>query len=164
MSATLAPDRSRVGIDLVTISEIADAIRRHGDRYLQRVFTEHELACCQLPGGVSAASLAGRWAAKEATIKVLRPVGPQPTWTTMEVRRLPSGACAMELSGSAADLAVRAGISSLSLSMTHDGDVAAAVVFALCADSGHPDSSTTSHELVRQLNPRTPQRKETPDD
>jgi holo-[acyl-carrier protein] synthase len=129
----------RVGIDLATVPDVADTLDRHGDRYLDRFFTPHEVACCRTEWGLSAASLAARWAAKEATIKVLRPEGRSPGWRSIEVRRQPGGACELQLSGVAAELAVGAGITSLSLSMTHEGLYAAAIVLAVC---GHPAVAT----------------------
>jgi phosphopantetheinyl transferase (holo-ACP synthase) len=63
---------------------------------------------------------------------VLRPVGHQPDWRSVEVRRHPSGWCTLELSGHAAALADQANIAELAVSLTHEGDVAAAVVVALC--------------------------------
>ena len=62
-----------MGVDLAAISDVEAALRAHGDRYLQRIFTPHELDCCRTPGGWSTESLAARFAAKEATIKVLQP-------------------------------------------------------------------------------------------
>ena len=132
----------RVGIDLATISHVADTLGRYGDRYLDRFFTPHEVECCRTAGGHSAASLAARWAAKEATIKVLRPEGRSPGWRSIEVRRQPGGACELELSGVAAELAGRAGITSLSLSMTHEGLYAAAIVLAVC---GRAAQKGTTH-------------------
>ncbi len=129
----------RVGIDLIAVSDVEDALRTHGQRYLRRVFTDHELECSRNLVGLSPASLAARWAAKEATIKVLQPLAHQPDWTSMQVRRLPSGACSLELSGTAAELAESAGITSLCLSMTHEGPFAAAIVFALCGVPGQPE-------------------------
>ncbi len=125
-------DDCRVGIDMIAVHAVEEAIAAHGERYLRRVFTEHELASCRTPQGRSTASLAARWAAKEATIKVLAPSRGQPEWTSMEVRRSTGGAPTMELTGTAAALAEAAGITSLALSMTHEGPYAAAVVFALC--------------------------------
>jgi len=125
-------DDCRVGIDMIAVHAIEEAIAAHGERYLRRIFTEHELASCQTLQGPSAASLASRWAAKEATIKVLAPAQGQPEWTSIEVRRTAGGAPALQLSGTAAVLAEAAGITSLALSMTHEGPYAAAVVFALC--------------------------------
>ena len=137
----------RVGLDMIAVQEVQASISIHGERYLRRVFTDHELVCCRRSGSpgspaFSVASLAARWAAKEATIKVLQPEGVQPEWTTMEVRRLPSGACEMHLSGTAATLAAEAGIVSFALSLTHEGDYAAAVVVAQCSVSAPPQLTT----------------------
>ena len=85
------------------------------------------------------ASLAVVFAAKEATFKVLRPRGHQPDWRSVEVRRDPGGWCTMALSGHAAALAGQAGIAELAVSLTHEGDVAAAVVVALCRGRGRLD-------------------------
>ena len=81
---------------------------------------------CQGPPDVVAGSLAARFAAKEATIKVLRPDGVRPDWRTIEVVRLPNGACKLRLRGSAARLAVERGLGPFSLSMTHEAGLAAA--------------------------------------
>ena len=122
----------RVGADVVAVHQVADSVDRFGLRYLQRVYTEHELSSCSGSAQVQAASLAARFAAKEATIKVLRPVGHQPDWRSVEVHRHAEGWCTMSLSGHAAVLADEAGIAELAVSLTHEGDVAAAVVVALC--------------------------------
>jgi holo-[acyl-carrier protein] synthase len=122
----------RVGADVVAVHQVAESVTRFGARYLERVYTEHELSSCAGPPSVRAAGLAARFAAKEATIKVLRPVGHQPDWRSVEVRRHAEGWCTMALAGHAATLAEQAGIADLAVSLTHEGDVAAAVVVALC--------------------------------
>lgn len=128
----------RVGTDVVAVHQVADSVARFGTRYLQRVYTEHEISSCTGSTPVRAASLAARFAAKEATIKVLRPVGHQPDWRSVEVRRDSGGWCTMALSGHAAALADQAGIADLAVSLTHEGDVAAAVVVALCRSGADP--------------------------
>jgi holo-[acyl-carrier protein] synthase len=117
-----------VGVDLVDISEVAKSVKRFGDKYLRRVYTEHEIACCQGPPDVAAGSLAARFAAKEATLKVLRPDGARPDWRSIEVVRLPNGSCKLRLRGAAARLAVERGLGPFALSMTHEAGLAAAVV------------------------------------
>ena len=126
----------RVGADVVAVHQVAESVTRFGSRYLERIYTEHELSSCVGGAPVRAASLAARFAAKEATFKVLRPVGHQPDWRSVEVRRHAAGWCTMSLSGHAAALADEAGIGELAVSLTHDGDVAAAVVVALCSPEG----------------------------
>ena len=66
---------------------------------------------------------AARFAAKEATIKVLRPDDVRIDWRSIEVHREDSGACGLRLSDSAAELADAAGISSLAVSLTHENRV-----------------------------------------
>jgi holo-[acyl-carrier protein] synthase len=141
-------DRSssvRVGVDLVVVSDVARSLKRFGDRYLDRIFTPHELACCrtgdrshELLPDYSVESLAARFAAKEATLKVLRPVGPRPDWRSIEVRRDDGGWCEIRLRGRAAALAADAGIDELAVSLTHETLVAAAVVVGTCRSGNRP--------------------------
>jgi holo-[acyl-carrier protein] synthase len=127
----------RVGADVVSVHQVEESVARFGSRYLERIYTQHELESSVGRSPVRAASLAARFAAKEATLKVLRPVGHQPDWRSVEVRRHAGGWCTMALSGHAAVLADQAGIAELAVSLTHEGDVAAAVVVALCEPGTH---------------------------
>ncbi len=124
----------RAGVDVVAIDEVAGSLATFGDRYARRLFTEGEREDSRWPSaGTSAAEgLAARFAAKEAVVKVLAPDGWAPPWTDIAVRRLPSGQCELEVSGSAAVLATAAGIRSWAVSLTHHGGVAAAVIVAVC--------------------------------
>jgi holo-[acyl-carrier protein] synthase len=137
----------RVGADVVSVQQVAESVENFGARYLDRIYTEHELGSCRGAPHVRAASLAARFAAKEATIKVLRPIGHQPDWRAMEVQRHSGGWCTMALSGHAAALADRAGIADLSVSLTHEGDIAAAVVVALC----HSDGDSTEQTVTARV-------------
>lgn len=121
----------RVGIDLATVDSIAESIERHGEHYLKRVYTDHELRDCESSTGVVAERLAARFAAKEAAIKVLRPSESEAVpWSSIEVISEPGGSVALRLSGPAAALAAEAGIEDLQLSITHEGLQACAVVVA----------------------------------
>jgi holo-[acyl-carrier protein] synthase len=123
----------RVGTDLQSIAQVAASIERFGDRYLRRLFTTHELDCCQGGTGPDAASgLAARFAAKEATIKVLRPPDRIPPWTDIEVRRQPGGWCDLLLAGEAERLGVAAGLATVAVSLSHGAGVAMATVVAAC--------------------------------
>ncbi len=124
----------RVGADIARVDDVCASVARFGDRYLERLFTPHEIASSGGPSSVVASSLAARFAAKEATIKVLRPADVTPAWKTIEVRKHPSGWCEIHLSGEAAELAAAAQITELAVSLTHEGDIAAAVVLAQCGD------------------------------
>jgi holo-[acyl-carrier protein] synthase len=141
----------RVGADVVAIHQVAESVEKFGPRYLERVYTKHEIDSCVGTPAVRAASLAARFAAKEATIKVLRPSGHQPDWRSLEVRRHPEGWCAMALSGYAAALADQAGIGELAVSVTHEGDVAAAVVVALCRADAVSNEQTGTPDVLEDL-------------
>lgn len=130
----------RVGVDLVSVDDVAESVRHFGDRYVTRVYTPHEIDSCRRPshiadgpGGLAVASLAARFAAKEAVMKVLRPVEVQLDWRSIEIHRMTGGWCEIRLSGRAAALAAEAGIDELSVSLTHEASVAAAVVVGRCS-------------------------------
>ncbi len=119
----------RVGIDLVQISRIAQSREQFGERFLRRVFTEHEIEYALSSPPHTDSRLAARFAAKEATIKALRVDGEGVNFKNIEVRRESSGACTLVLHEEVARLAE--GIGEFALSMSHEGDYATAVVVAL---------------------------------
>jgi holo-[acyl-carrier protein] synthase len=122
----------RVGTDIARVDDVEASMARFGVRYLHHVFTPDEIASCGGEAGAAADSLAARFAAKEATIKVLRPDDAAVAWKSIEVHRHPSGWCELHLTGDAAELAEAAGITELAVSLTHSRDLAAAVVLARC--------------------------------
>jgi holo-[acyl-carrier protein] synthase len=122
----------RVGVDTADVSEVAASIARFGDRYLGRIYTPGEIADCQGSPSVMARGLAARFAAKEATLKVLRPSGVSPGWRTIEVRRAAGGWPELHLRGLAEAMATEAGLGDLSVSLTHQGELATAVVVGVC--------------------------------
>lgn len=126
--------RVLAGIDLVKIADTAESIERFGHRYLQRLYTAAEIATCEARGTGRVASLAARYAAKEALLKALQPEASEtPEWPMIEVVTAPSGAALLRLHGTAEALASSRNVISLSVSLTHEGDYASAVVVALCA-------------------------------
>jgi holo-[acyl-carrier protein] synthase len=123
----------RVGVDLVSVDSVREAIETHAERYLERIYTERELQDCRTPAGVDPERLAARFAAKEATLKALRPDEVGIPWHTIEVRRHAAGWVDLELSGQAAALAAQIGVTELALSIAHEGGFATAVVIASCS-------------------------------
>jgi holo-[acyl-carrier protein] synthase len=111
-----------VGIDVVDIERLGRALGRT-PRLAARLFTDHELES----GGV--ASLAARFAAKEAVAKALGAPGGL-RWRDAEVVRLDSGRPTLRIAGGVAEEAAAQGIRSWHLSMSHDAGVATAVVVA----------------------------------
>ena len=122
-----------VGVDVAEVSQTRHSLECFGERYVRRLFTPHEAGTCRSahdPTGYAVASLAARFAAKEAALKALRPTGARPAWRSIEVRRRPNGSCDLVLSGAAARLAADRGVNGVTVSLTHEGPVAAAVVVA----------------------------------
>ncbi len=122
----------RVGTDVESVEEIEKSLRQFGSRYTSRVFTDHEVESCGGLDGHAGPGLAARFAAKEATIKMLAPEVGAPTWRSIEVRRRPGGWCDLVLSDEAEELAMRQGLQQCSLSMSHGAGVGLATVVALC--------------------------------
>jgi len=126
-----------VGIDVVTVASVAEALERFGQRYVRRNFTDEEAAyCCTAVTSLAASRLAARFAAKEATIKALRPERELPDWREIEVRQTSSGACALVLHGDAASLAAQRGFHHFAVSLCHEGDLAIAIVIAMRGRQG----------------------------
>ena len=118
------------GVDIIEIPRIKKTLDRYGERFLKRIFTPDEIAYCR---GRSP-NLAGRFAAKEATMKALgtgvRGVG----WKDIEGIRAESGAPSVKLHGRAKVRAEMLQVSELSLSISHSREFAVAFVVAQRAD------------------------------
>ncbi len=113
-----------VGVDLIEVERVAQSINRYGERFLQRVFTQQELAYCRN----RVASLAARWAAKEAVAKALGTGIGAVSWQEIEVISKPNQPPALRLHGAAAELAAQLGLSHFALSLSHTKDYAVAFV------------------------------------
>ncbi len=123
-----------IGLDLVAVPRIADLLGRHGGRFLARVFTPDEAAYA-LRQAARNDHLAARFAAKEAVLKALGTGWSGGiAWTDVEVVRGPSGVPAVRLTGQAAAVASRHGITEWRLSLTHTGGFAAAIALAISQD------------------------------
>jgi holo-[acyl-carrier protein] synthase len=119
----------RTGVDLIEIERIRLAVAQHGARFLERVYTDAEVRCC----GARIESLAARFTAKEAVAKALG-TGiwrDGVAWTDIEVLKDSSGAPQLCLHGGAAVAAATAGLTTWSVSLSHDRSQATAFVVAL---------------------------------
>lgn len=116
------------GIDLVEIGRIQQAMDRHGQRFLSRVFTASEQAYC-LRKRRAAESFAARFAAKEAGAKALGTgISQGVSWLEIEVGREPGGRPTLRFHGRAAGFAARLGVCHAALSLTHTATQAMASV------------------------------------
>ena len=119
------------GIDLVDFPRIEEMIKRHGERFLNRVFTAAELAYAEANKN-SVEKLAGRFAAKEAVLKLMG-TGWQGkiAWTDIEVINNPAGQPEVTLGGQVKKIADQLGIKHISVSITHTANFAIASAVAL---------------------------------
>jgi holo-[acyl-carrier protein] synthase len=108
------------GIDLVEIARIRRLHDEHGQHFLDRVFTPAEQKYCADNPKRYFEHLAGRFAAKEAVLKVLGTGWRgKIAWTDIEVIRDPSGQPGIELSGECARIAANLGINRWLVSLSH---------------------------------------------
>ena len=117
----------KTGIDLIEIARIQAALDRHGDRFMQRVYTPAEVAECR----GRADALAVRFAAKEAAVKALGTgIGPV-TWREVETLHHRSGEPYLVLHGRAEQIAKSLGLTQWAVSLSHSQEMATAVVVAM---------------------------------
>jgi holo-[acyl-carrier protein] synthase len=116
------------GVDLCEVSRIKTAIERYGNRFLDRVYTEREIAYASRKANLYE-RYAARFAAKEAGMKALGTGWHGGVrWRDFEVANLPSGRPTMKFHGKAAEYAKRLGVENISLSITHTSVQAMAMI------------------------------------
>ena len=114
-----------LGTDIVEIPRIAAVLERHGDQFMERVFTADETK--QADGRI--AYFAGRWAAKEAAAKALGcGIGERCAFADIEIVNDDRGRPVMTFSGGAAELAAELGVEEISISISHEASYAVATV------------------------------------
>ena len=123
-----------LGTDIIEVERIKKMIADHGDHFLTSVFTANEISHCQ-PRRAAAPHYAGRWAAKEAVMKVLgtgftNEVG----WKDIEVQVKPSGQPTIVLHGPTRAVAERLGIDQIMVSISHTEHYATATAIGLSMD------------------------------
>lgn len=117
-----------VGTDIVEIQRIADALERQGDKFVQRILTESEIADYQARGN-SVAFLAKRFAAKEAIAKALGTgIGRGISFQHMIVSNNAEGAPQVELQANAAERLKQLGGTQVLLSLSDEKNYALAYV------------------------------------
>jgi holo-[acyl-carrier protein] synthase len=120
-----------LGTDIVEIVRIGEMIERHGELFLQRVYTEQEVAYCQ-KRAASYQHFAGRWAAKEAVLKALGTGWAKGiAWRDIEVATLPSGQPRVLVHGAVKEISQQAGIAGFLVSISHCRSHATATAVAV---------------------------------
>jgi holo-[acyl-carrier protein] synthase len=124
-----------LGLDLVSISAFAELLADPHSHFTGVTFTPRELAYAERTVGRRQEHLAARFAAKEAALKALDQASglaavspPRVPLTDIEVTRDERGRPALLLEGAAARLAEAVGADRALVTLSHDGDIAAAVV------------------------------------
>ncbi len=122
------------GTDIIECLRIAQMIERHGDLFINRVYTPDEVAYCRSRKQATQ-HFAGRWAAKEAILKALgtgwrRGI----TWRDVEVRSEPGGRPVVAVQGAVKDLVEQLGVVQILVSISHCRTHAVAYVIALGKD------------------------------
>ena len=120
-----------VGIDIIEVGRVRRVFERHGERFLQRVYTEKEVQQCRRAGGVRATRLAGRFAAKEAISKALGTGLHGVAWREMEIVQLRSGRPTVTLHGNAKRRAELLGLSAFDVSIADLKEFSIAVAVAV---------------------------------
>ena len=142
---------TELGIDIIKVDRIRDALAKFGPRFSRRVLTPSEAAYVR----ERPETFAGRWAAKEAVSKVLglgvRGVG----WRDIEIGRLPTGQPAVVLHGRARARAEQMGMTRVAVSISHERDYAVAIAYGIRTAGGAflfpPDIEQRLEERERRI-------------
>jgi len=114
----------QIGLDIVEIARIQEAVDRWGERFLRRVYTEAELELCRsrMP------KLASRFAGKEAVMKALGAGSNGIAWRDIEILSDGDNRPLLFLHGRAWCRARELGVKELSISLSHSREYAIASV------------------------------------
>ena len=119
------------GIDLVDCPRIEQMIQRHGERFVNRVFTAAEQAYARANKN-EIEKLSGRFAAKEAVLKLIGTGWRgKIAWTDIEIINNASGQPGVTIGGEVKRIADELGIEQISVSITHTANFAIASAVAL---------------------------------
>jgi len=113
-----------IGVDIVEIGRLEKAIARHGENFLERVYTDSELKLYRqkLP------SLAARFAAKEAVVKALGNPTKDISLKEIEILSDPGGRPVVNLYGKTQQQAKKMGMGRLAVTISHSREYAVAFV------------------------------------
>jgi holo-[acyl-carrier protein] synthase len=115
------------GIDMIEVERVRTTILRHGNHFLERIFTPSEL----VEVGEYPASLAARFAAKEAVAKALGTGIGIVGWREIEILSGEAHRPQLHLHGEASRLAIEKNLTTWSISLSHSQSHAVAMVVAM---------------------------------
>lgn len=117
----------RIGVDLIEIARIEQGVARHGQRFYERFFTHQEQAQCE----GRTASLAGRFAVKEAVAKALGTGIGDMRWLDIEIICDERGQPRLFLHNQAQQLADQLGLTEWAISISHTDSHAVGMATAI---------------------------------
>ncbi|MBL7165430.1 MAG: holo-ACP synthase [Dehalococcoidales bacterium] len=115
-----------IGVDIIEIARVHEAVERWGDRFLRRVYTESELKRY----AKSPSSLAVRFAGKEAVVKALGTSEGGIGWKDIEILAESGDRPVVNLYRRAREQANELGLKEMAISLSHSRDYAIAFVVA----------------------------------
>jgi holo-[acyl-carrier protein] synthase len=120
-----------IGTDITECLRIARMIERHGELFIDRVYTPEEIKYCQSRKQATQ-HFTGRWAAKEAILKALGTGWRKGiSWRDMEIRNEPGGKPVVALRGGLKDLVEQLGITDIHVTISHCRSHATATAVAV---------------------------------
>jgi holo-[acyl-carrier protein] synthase len=120
-----------LGTDIIECARIARVIEQHGDVFLRRIFTPHEIDYCHGKKR-STEHFAGRWAVKEAIFKALGTGWRgKLQWTDFEIRRDELGKPIVHVCGTSKDFLIKERIANVLVSLSHCREYATATAIAV---------------------------------
>lgn len=119
--------RITCGTDIIEINRIKESIERNGDKFLRHIFTENEIAYCEMHKNQKYQHYAARFAAKEATFKAVgeKMDKTKLNWKIFEVVKLEGGKPDIKIHYEISEL------ESLDISISHCKEYATANVVAI---------------------------------
>lgn len=120
-----------IGSEIVECLRVARMIERHGEQFINRVYTPAETAFCNSRRQTTQ-HFAGRWAAKEA---VLRALGVRNRksfdWRDIEIRRDENGRLTAAFRGAARDIVEERSVGDIHITIAHCRAIATATAIVL---------------------------------
>lgn len=120
-----------IGTDITECLRIARMIERHGELFINRVYTPEEIRYCQ-NRSLTTQHFTGRWAAKEAVLKALGTTWQRGiTWCDIEIRNESGGRSVVGVRGGVKEIVERLGVADILVSISHCRAYATATAIAI---------------------------------
>ena len=120
-----------IGTDITECARIEAMIEKHGELFLNRVYTPWEQDYCS-GRKASLQHFTGRWAAKEAILKAMGTGWAKGIhWTDLEIRNESGGQPFVQLCGEAQNICEQKGVSQMLISISHCDSFATAFATAV---------------------------------